>query len=738
MEEKKSKKGLIALVILLLLLGGGAAAFLFLGDFGGKNAELDTLRESMDLEDLQDYLEAHPEDADNAELQEIAHDVKFQAALEDNEIVTYQSFLEEFPESEETPVIEENLDWLITEDNHSNEAFEAFITKYPDSLYIPRAQLRIGQNDFWTRTKPIRDRFFGILQMDDDISVNFYPQYAEYAAQLIAHDLIYEAAGILTVLQYHYSAGAMACLMKGMSLYNNIDFNDYYALDRINYQVQVLQAKSDVMLNLNYKDVIDDISDLAVSGDVEIDTEQFLLDQAGAGEETDAAQELENMLRYIQITPYMVMYPEFVGRCVDFLSTTLDAQPVLMQYLQAIHYPKSAQAIAENASSYAPSAFFNGLGVMATRFREDLLQELENLDDKGKAVLIYGFGIADDRRAEAAIGNILETTEDPRLKIACWYALTRFGRDHSEMLNTALSVALEEGGDPIEAADILTAYQWARDLDMESKINRDLLIKALDQTNETILFFALAIMEDLDVKLDNNTLNKVLELSRHEDTQVQERASSLLSANQDSLKRVMQENFADMGDNEKAMLIASLQQESFEAVETQAREFIAYGLSDSFAGDSTAKDQILGSVGTLGIAEHEDQLMDYLKNQNNFRAGLSLAMLYQDDVEGGIAKLAGLNSNEALVTRGFLGDESAINELKALIDSYSINDKLQGLNYSKILNNPSFYSRYAGLMKYSNSNYAPTDYYVAIAAQTAGLELLVQNKELRQEVRENL
>lgn len=731
-QEKKNRKWLL-LLLLLLGLGAGGAALLILGDFGGKKSELAAVKETMDLDDLEDYLAAHPEEGKKEEVRELVHDIKFQDALEDNEIATYQAFLDEFPESEEAPVIQENLDWLLTEEDHSNEAFQAFIDQHPNSFYIPRAHLRINQNDFWTQTKPTRDRFAGLLRKDDDLSVEFYPLYAEYAAQLIAHDLIYEAASILSVLQYHHSAGTSACINKMMALLDEISFSY-----DITYRSEVLQAKAKVLMQLSYMDVMEEISDLALSGDIEIDSEQFLLDQAGAGEEIDPAEELEKMLKYVQITPYTVMYPDFVGQCVGFLSGTVADQPILMQYLQAVHYPASALAIAENSQRYAPSSYFNGLGVMATRYREDLLPSLELVDDTAKAVLIYGFGIADDRRAEESIRTIMEATEDPRLKIACWYALSRFGRDYSESMNSSLAAALEEGGDFQQAGDILTAYQWMRDVEMEGKVDRNLLVKSLDQSDKTILFFALAILEDLEMSLNDTTLSRVLELSRHEDEQIRERAASLLSASQDSLKRVMKENFDSMTDNEKAMLVTSLQKESYEMVEDQVRSFIEYTLGKDFAGDGTAKDQVLGSIGTLGLTDYEDQLLAYLKDYNNFRAGLSLAMLYQEDMEGGVARLAGLNSGEALVSRGFLGDSSAIDALKGQLDSGNINLILQGLNYSQILNDSSFYSRYYSKIRYSNSRYAPTDYYVSIGAQTAAMKLLLQNKDLRQEVREDL
>lgn len=731
-EKKKSKKWLLLLLLLLGLGAGGSALFL-LGDFGGKKAELEAVKETMDLDDLEDYLAAHPEEGQKEEVRELVHDIKFQDALEDNEIATYQAFLNEFPQSEEAPVIQENLDWLLTEEDHSNEAFEEFIAAYPESFYIPRARLRINQNDFWTRTQPVRNRFAGLLKESDDLSVEFYPQYGEYAAQLIAHDLIYEAASILTVLQYHHSAGTSACINKMMALLDEISFSY-----DITYRSEVLQAKAKVLMSLSYQDVMDEISDLALSGDVQIDTEQYLLDQAGAGEEVDPAEELEKMLKYIQVTPYTVMYPDFVGQCVDFLSSTAPDQPILLQYLQAIHYPESARTIAVNAGRYAPSNFFNGLGVMATRYREDLLPQLDLLNDEAKAVLIYGFGIADDRRAEEKIRSIMESTEDPRLKIACWYALTRFGRDYSENMNTALAAALAEGGEFEQAGDILTSYQWMRDVELEGLINRDLLVQSLDQSDKTILFFALAIMEDLDVNLDNTSLSRVLELSRHEDEQIQERAAALLSASQDSLKRVMNENFTEMTDNEKAMLITSLQKESFAMVEDQVRAFIDYSLGEEFQGDTTAFNQVLGSIGTLGLMEYEEQLLDYLKNWNNFRAGLSLAMLYQEDMDGGTAKLAGLDTGEALVSRGFLGDSSAIETLKGQVNSNNINLILQGINYSRILNDSSFYSRYYDKIRYTNSMYAPTDYYVSIGAQTAAMKLLLQNKELREEVRAEL
>lgn len=732
MSDNKKKKTLVIALLLVLLLGAGAAGTLVYVSGAKQKADaFDAVSQSMDAEQLEDYLAKYPDEASSPKLVALTEEIKYSSALADNEIGTYESFLAAYPASPHIAEITENLDWLKTEADHGDTAYEAFITTHPESPYIPRAKLRLGQNGFWARTKPVRDRFMTILKNDDAVSAAFYPQYAEYASKLIAYDLVYEAAAILAVLQYHHSAGTLACYSMAM---NSLSFSgDIYSMNAGLRKSQMYQAKAKVMSNLDYADVVDSINDLAVQGDVEIDRKGIL---ASTEEAVDEAEQLKNMLKYVKITPYTVQYPDFVTPCVDFVGSQGDTS--MLKILSAIHLPESSGYIATNSPSYAPSAFFNGLGMTARRHRDAVLALLDAQDERGKAVLIYGFGIADDRRVEEKIRSILDTTEDTRLKVACWYALCRFGRDYSADLNSELATALGESGDLDVAADILTAWQWMRDKGMEGKVDRALLKKALATEHKTVLFFAQAILQDLLEPLTSEEVNRVLALSRNEDRQVQERASALLSASQSSLAEVMKNSFPTMSTNEQAQIISSLTPETFISVENSVRPLIDNALGNDFKGDTSARDQIIGSVGGLKLSDYTDELVALVKDDNSLRAAISLVLLYQEKGEEGKALLSGVNSVAGLTARAFLGDETAVSKLKGKLDSYSIHEVLDGIGMSRLLNNSSFYSRFFKLMRYTNSSYEPTDYLVAFNAQTATMELLLDNRDLRQELRSTL
>lgn len=728
------KKVTIAIIAFIILLLAGVGTWIGVSGATSAKAELEAVKASMSKDDLEDYLAKHPGKANSEEIKQLSHDVNFESALADNEIPTYEKFLADYPDSPKAAEIRDSLDWLKTEGDHSSAAYQAFIDSHPASAFVPRAKLRIAQNDFWTRTKPTRDSFLGLLVVSDKASSRFYPQYVDYASKLVANDLIYEAAAILAVIQYHASAGASACLTMAMSALSDSFGDDYYAMERGIYESKVYQAKSDIMSSLDYQEIIDSIGDLALSGDIEVDTKSLLLDQAGSSD-VDENAELARKLKYVKVTPFFVMYPDFVAQCVAFLGAQAPTNTGVLTQLSALCIPEAARFICANSEDYAPSLYFNGLGMMARRYRDSLLPDFDSLDERGKAVLAYGFGIADDRRATAKIEEILAGTSDVRLKTACWYALSRFGKDHTPEMNAALGTAL---ADPLGfevSGDILTAFQWMRDAGLEAKVDRSLLVKALASEDKSVLFFAQAILEDTETPLDAKTVQRVLELSRHEDAQLCERAASLLAASQKSLTEVMKADFAGMTDNQKAMIVSSLTKETYEPVAATVKPFIETALSDSFGGDSTARDQVIGSVGTLGIAEYEDKLLSILESDDSIRSGISLIMLYQDDPEAGKAKLASLDSAAALTTRAFLGDAAGVAGLKELIDGWNIQDTLEGLSYAKFLNDTSFWGSFSKNISYENSNYAPTDYLVAYAAQTAAFDLLVNNRDLRQEVR---
>lgn len=279
--------------------------------------------------------------------------------------------------------------------------------------------------------------------------------------------------------------------------------------------------------------------------------------------------------------------------------------------------------------------------------------------------------------------------------------------------------------------ELLAALQWIGSVNVRGRIDEGHLWSALELGDGSAAFFSMAIMNATSVPVDATRIDAILAFLDSDDDKISGEAADLLRRDQASLAgRLIQE----LQEGEESTQVAILGFLDAERLGSEHEAFRA--LVDGFLDgrNKTLKTAAIGAAGRLAMNEREAEFIDLVDSKTYGTAtALALLRLYHGRHEELLSDLGDRDSAAALQLRFLLGDDDARTQVFRKMDGGGIRDKMLALQIVHLSDDALYFDSYSRLTSYENSDFAPTDYFVAAMAQTATLNYLTNHPGHRNE-----
>ena len=718
---------------------------------GVNQAEIQAQSRAREIDSIyayQEFIATYPESKSRTEFEQRISELEVEKdwarATRLDTADSYQSFLAAHPQATQQSQAEQRLEWLKVDEARDHAAYRAFIEANPESKFARRAKQRLVQLDFWNKSQRRRKKFLELLMEDPNVSSDFHPETVEFAIDLLQHELYYEALAVLAVVDYHANHGSMACLDKSMELLSmGMDDFSYANLNKANRYTE----KAKVFQNLDYASIMRQVQDKVVEPELETTGDRSLLELflERAQEQVPTDDLAQQLVGQVQASYPRPVFPEFVDEAVDFLST---GEFIDSYILVNLPVPGALPAILSLPNNYCNTNLFRLLRLVTSQHPEQMLELLENQNTAmSQTNIIYGFGLAQDHSARDKVMALMNGSSDPHIKVAGWYYLTQIGDDHTPQLNSLLGLVLDPNHRSLENAtslginlfeedkswdelggEILSAYQWMS-FDCEKRIDGDLLLRAMmNSDHEAILFFAMAVMKDLEVILEGDAIDRLMTLVKHDKEKITNEAQQLVEQN---IKGVLAHSidYLEQGNSkQRASILQSLNTDAIPELDQRLKNAVDAAVAST---DEALRSGAIHAISTYKLTEYRDKLLEWIDNENyGLLAGITFIILHENPQEG-LEALKSENSDNAMLIRCLFEDEEARSKLLRNIRRSPIQELAKAIITGAGTQQGYFFEAIRGKTHYRNSRYAPTDYYVAFAAQQSAILMLLENPDLR-------
>lgn len=732
------KTKLIVLICLFLILSCGKEKELF-----------EKTEKTNTIEAYEAFLQKYPKSKYKPKIDSILVELAYEQAILINTIEAFDNYQKKYPASKYSEDINARIDWIKIDENPNKATYEEYIKNNPDSRYVNKANLRIKQLNFWEATQNTRKNFQILLSDRADICMEFHPRYVKYAIDLLRHNLLHEAMAVLLIIQYQNDRGAEKCrnialekLKKSMNQFKN---GNYYGWNFENARIEVerLTQRLKIMQQIDYVPSVEKITELIQTGEIDIDN---ILREMLESDEQDEKTQLEKFLKNIEFSYYKMMFPEFLTDVINFLGERAAEDQRTASLLTNFDQIEAARFVLKACNRYAQSNRFKYLSSIAKKYKNEALQLLDIPNDTAKANIIFAFGLAKQKSSIEKIKNYLNNTEDERLKIACYFALTYLGEDNTDLMNNLLNknlekIIAEEKSKERESetkstinnatdivADILAYFQWL-DIENEKKINVDQVKRAVKYPDSHIQFFAPLILRDIEAPLDSSLMDVLFKLLENDEPDIRSNVKELLKKNQKQMFKPILKRLKRGTIEQKVALLEILDSKYLETSNGEIDSLI-----NTFIKGSNTKlvNAAMLAIGNLKLTKYNDLLVKKIDSEDyGHHAFIALVSMNENKLDS-IKNLKHHNSDYAILARAILGDNDAKNLLLRRLKSNLIHDILTTLQLTMIWHDKDFFQEFYKKVNYSNSWYAPTDYYVAYYAQKGAISTLTTYKDLRE------
>jgi len=732
------KKKLIVLICLFLILGCGKEKELF-----------EKTEKTNTIEAYEAFLQKYPKSKYKPQIDSILVELAYEQAILINTIEAFENYQQKYPASKYSADINARIEWIKIDENPNKATYEEYIKNNPDSRYVNKAKLRIKQLDFWEATQNTRKNFQKLLSDRTDICMEFHPRYVKYAIDLLRHNLLHEALAVLSIVQYQNDRGVENCraialekLKKSMNQFKN---GNYYGWNFENARIEVerLTQILKIMQQIDYVSSVEKISELIQTGEIDIDN--ILVEMLKSDDQDEKAQ-LEKFLKNIEFSYYKMMFPKFITDVINFLGERAGEDQRVASLLTNFDQVEAARNVLNACNRYAQSNRFKYLSAIVKKYNNEALQLLDFPNDTAKSNIIFAFGLAKQKSGIEKIQNFLNSTNDERLKIACYFAMTCIGEDNTGLINNLLQKNLdiifaEEKSEEKESetkltkdkaanivADILAYFQWL-DIENEKKINLDLVNRAIKYPDSHIQFFAPLILRDVEAPLDSSLMDVLFKLLGNDEADIRSNVKELLKKNQQQILNPILKRLQNGTIDQKVALLEILDSKYLETANGKIDSLI-----NTFIKGSNTKlvNAAILAIGNLKLTKYNDLLVKKIDSEDYGHHAFIALISLNENSEETIKNLKHHSSDYAILARAILGDNNAKNLLLRRLKSDSIHEILTTLQLTLIWYDKDFFQEFYKKVNYSNSWYAPTDYYVAYYAQKGAISTLTTYKDLRE------
>jgi hypothetical protein len=714
---------------------------------GPDEAELQALAHAESADTIyayRDFLGAYPEAHDldrvQARLAELEVLRDWQHATRVDTAAAWASFLSAHPMSDYAEQAKQRREWLLVDEARDPSGYRAYIEEHQDQKLAHLAERRLAQLEYWDDAGEQRAEFQALLVDDVEVSKEFHPEAVEFAIDLLEHDLHFEAMAVLAVVHYHADVGSEACIRESISILDGPSGSRHLDASRR------LLNKGKVMSKLDYLPLIERIRDVLVEPGIEVIGERSLLQLmlAEAEESSGSEQWASKVWAQVATTYRRPVFPAFVERAIEFVG---QGDQLQHYSLTRMPVPDALPYALGRSRGHALPGLFSLYDVVTSLYPDEVMAALEaQSEDASRLNLVYGLGLAGEHSALDHVLSLSEGSDDPFLRIACWYYLTQIGDDHSTELNTLLGMALDPARRTPESiaairltlapdhedwtelgSDVLVAFQWMS-LGNESRIDRSLLNEAMYSDDQRTASFALAITKDLHIDLQGEALVRVMDLVENGEDRLGELAVEIVEANLVAILGLPFDYPREGTAKQRGAILAALDPEQVPELDERLEAAIASAVKD---WEPELRRGAIHAIAEYELTEYRDMLVEWIQRDSyGLQAGVTLLRLGENSAAI-IARIEDLDGDNANLLRCLLEDETTRSELLHAVKQSHIRDRLDHIAMASRTRQPYFYDALRSQTRYRNRAYAPTDYFVAHAAQAASITMLLDVPDLK-------